>query len=170
MRRGRLPPTLNPFIFITWLKKFKCVIVTRSEHKKIIADIKLELASQKILFDENVEIGIMIETPAAVLMADELARECDFFSIGTNDLIQYTVAADRQNVKVAHLTDEVWAVLRLIDHAAESIHENGGWIGVCGEMAADLRYTQELVSIGVDELSDSTPYLLGIRQKVCDCK
>lgn len=138
--------------------------------KILLKEAMRELDRRGEKYDKEIELGIMIETPSAAIMADELAKEVRFFSVGTNDLIQYTVAADRQNGKVAHLTDEVWAVLRLIDYAAESIHENGGWIGVCGEMAADLRYTQELVSIGVDELSVSTPYLLGIRQKVCDCK
>ncbi|MBO5379869.1 MAG: phosphoenolpyruvate--protein phosphotransferase [Clostridia bacterium] len=121
-------------------------------------------------YDKSIELGIMIETPASAIMADAFAKEVDFFSVGTNDLLQYTLAADRQNSKVSHLTEEAEAVLRLIKNAAEAIHENDGWIGVCGEMAADLRYTQELVSIGVDELSVSPPYLLGIRQKVCDSK
>ena len=121
-------------------------------------------------YDKSIELGIMIETPASAIMADAFAKEVDFFSVGTNDLLQYTLAADRQNSKVSHLTEEAEAVLRLIKNAAEAIHENDGWIGVCGEMAADLRYTQELVSIGVDELSVSPPYLLGIRHKVCDSK
>ena len=121
-------------------------------------------------YDKSIELGIMIETPASAIMADAFAKEVDFFSVGTNDLLQYTLAADRQNSKVSHLTEEADAVLRLIKNAAEAIHENDGWIGVCGEMAADLRYTQELASIGVDELSVSPPYLLGIRQKVCDSK
>lgn len=138
--------------------------------KGLIKESMKELDARTQKYDKKIELGIMIETPASAIMADELSKEVSFFSVGTNDLIQYTVAADRQNGRVAHLTDEVDAVLRLISFAADAIHENDGWIGVCGEMAADLRYTQELVSAGVDELSVSVPHLLGIRQKVCDCK
>ena len=137
--------------------------------KILLKEAMAELDRSGEKYDKEIELGIMIETPSAAIMADELAKEVHFFSVGTNDLIQYTVASDRQNGRVAHLTEEVSAVLRLIDYAAKAIHENGGWIGVCGEMAADLRYTQRLVTIGVDELSVSTPYLLGIRQKVSDC-
>lgn len=128
----------------------------------------LDMRAQK--YDKEIELGIMIETPSSAIMADVLAKEVDFFSVGTNDLLQYTAAADRQNARVAHLTEETEAVLRLIKHATEAIHENDGWIGVCGEMAADLRYTQDFATIGVDELSVSTPYLLGVRRKVCDSK
>lgn len=128
----------------------------------------LDMRAQK--YDKEIELGIMIETPSSAIMADVLAKEVDFFSVGTNDLLQYTAAADRQNARVAHLTEEAEAVLRLIKHATEAIHENDGWIGVCGEMAADLRYTQDFATIGVDELSVSTPYLLGVRRKVCDSK
>ncbi len=138
--------------------------------KALIKEAMKELDMRAEKYDKGIELGIMIETPASAIMADVLAKEVGFFSVGTNDLSQYTVAADRQNSKVSHLTEEAEAVLRLIGYAAEAIHENDGWIGVCGEMAADLRFTQELVSIGVDELSVSPPYLLGIRQKVCDSK
>lgn len=128
----------------------------------------LDLREQK--YDKEIELGVMIETPSAAIMADVLAKEVRFFSVGTNDLLQYTTAADRQNARVAHLTERAEAVLRLIEYATEAIHENEGWIGVCGEMAADLRYTQDFARIGVDELSVSPPYLLGVRRKVCDSK
>lgn len=138
--------------------------------KELIKEAMRTLDGRAQKYDKGIELGIMIETPAATIMADKFANEVDFFSVGTNDLLQYTAAADRQNGKVAHLTEEPEAVLRLIEYATEAIHENGGWIGVCGEMAADLRYTQDFATIGVDELSVSPPYLLGVRQKVCDSK
>ena len=113
----------------------------------------------------------MIETPAAAIMSEDLAKEVDFFSVGTNDLTQYTMAADRQNARVSKVCEENReAVFKLIKMSAEAIHQNGGWIGVCGEMAADLSLTQRLVDIGVDELSVAVPYLLGVRGKICACK
>jgi phosphotransferase system enzyme I (PtsI) len=113
----------------------------------------------------------MIETPAAAIMSEELAQEVDFFSVGTNDLTQYTLAADRQNPRVTHICEEnAEPVLRLIKMAAEAIHTEGGWIGVCGEMAADLGLTQRLADLGIDELSVSVPYLLGVRGKVSECR
>ena len=122
-------------------------------------------------YDKDLEIGIMIETPAAAVMSAELAAEVDFFSVGTNDLLQYTLAADRQNPRVAALCEEnEEPVLRLIGYAAESIHRHGGWIGICGEMAADLSLTQRFVDMKIDELSVSVPYLLGVREKVTECK
>ena len=122
-------------------------------------------------FDAKLEFGIMIETPAAAIMCEELAKEVDFFSVGTNDLAQYTLAADRQNPLVASLCERnSEPILRLIKHAAQSIHAHGGWIGICGEMAADLRLTQRFADMGIDELSVSPPYLLGVREKVTECK
>ena len=112
----------------------------------------------------------MIETPAAAIMGKELAKEVDFFSVGTNDLMQYTLAADRQNPALATLCEEnSEPILRMIEQAACAIHEAGGWIGICGEMAADLRFTQRFADMRVDELSVSPPYLLGIRGKVTEC-
>ncbi|MBQ4584930.1 MAG: phosphoenolpyruvate--protein phosphotransferase [Clostridia bacterium] len=137
----------------------------------IIEECKEELSQRKLPFDSKIELGIMIETPASAIMSDKLARLVDFFSVGTNDLCQYTLAVDRQNSKVAFLCEEnTEAVLRLIKMSAKAIHENGGWIGVCGEMAADLSLTEELVKIGIDELSVSPPYLLGVRGKVSECR
>ena len=109
----------------------------------------------------------MIETPAAAIMCRELGREVDFFSVGTNDLLQYTLAADRQNPYVESLCDSNREpVLRLIASAAEAIHESGGWIGVCGELAADLELTEWFLRIGVDELSVSPPYVLPLRKRI----
>lgn len=139
--------------------------------KSIIDECKSELRGEKIAFDEKTELGIMIETPASAIMSEELAREVDFFSVGTNDLTQYTLAVDRQNPLVSSLCeDNTEAVFRLIKMSADAIHENGGWIGVCGEMGADLSLTQRFADIKIDELSVSVPYLLGVRGRVSECK
>ena len=139
--------------------------------KQIINECKMELKRIGVPFDEKIEFGIMIETPAAAIMSEELAKEVDFFSVGTNDLTQYTMAADRQNARVAAVCDlGQEAVFKLVKMSAEAIHQEGGWIGICGEMAADLSFTQRFVDIGVDELSISVPYLLGVREKICACK
>lgn len=139
--------------------------------KYIINECKGELAKSGEQFDEKIELGIMIETPASALISEELAREVDFFSVGTNDLTQYTLAVDRQNARVSALCEEnKEAVFKLIKMSADAIHQNGGWIGVCGEMAADLNFTQRFVDMGIDELSVAVPYLLGLRGKVCACK
>ena len=112
----------------------------------------------------------MIETPASAIMSDKLAKHVDFFSVGTNDLTQYTLAVDRQNPKVSHIGEENReAVLRLIEISANEIHKNGGWIGICGELGADLTLTQKFVDMKIDELSVSSPYLLGIRKRVGEC-
>ena len=139
--------------------------------KRLIQRCKEELLSRGQAFDPKIEIGIMIETPAAAIMSEELAAEVDFFSVGTNDLTQYTLAADRQNPLLSRLVERnSEPVLRLVEHAARAIHAHGGWIGVCGEMAADLRLVSRFVEMGVDELSVSPPYLLGIRERVIECK
>ena len=113
----------------------------------------------------------MIETPAAAIMAKELAGECDFFSVGTNDLFQYTLAADRQNSRLAYLTEAesgLEPVLRLIRLASDGIHAVGEdkWIGICGEMAADTALTEALLGAGADELSVSTPYIARVKEKI----
>ncbi len=139
--------------------------------RAVLEECKQELLREGIGCDERIELGVMIETPAAAVMSAELAAEVDFFSVGTNDLLQYTLAADRQNPRVAALCEEnEEPVLRLIGYAAESIHRHGGWIGICGEMAADLSLTQRFVDMKIDELSVSVPYLLGVREKVTECK
>ena len=135
----------------------------RQMAEKVRADLKKE----GISFDDKMQIGIMIETPAAALIADELAKEADFFSIGSNDLIQYTLAADRQNQSLEKFVDPHHkAVLRLIRYAAECAHAEGKWIGVCGELARDLSLTEFFAACGIDELSVSPPYVLPLREKL----
>ncbi|MBC8535430.1 phosphoenolpyruvate--protein phosphotransferase [Feifania hominis] len=115
----------------------------------------------------DIQIGIMVETPAAVLMAPALARECDFFSIGTNDLVQYIMAADRGNAKISYLYDYFNpAVLRAIKMVADAAHDAGIWVGMCGEMAGDIDATELLVAIGIDELSMNASSILEIKNKV----
>lgn len=139
--------------------------------RRILEECKAELRREGVRYDEGLEFGIMIETPAAAVMSEELAKEVDFFSVGTNDLLQYTLAADRQNPSLTSLCEEnSEPVLRLIGHAAQAIHQRGGWIGICGELAADLRLTQRFADMEIDELSVSVPYLLGLREKVTECK
>ena len=138
--------------------------------KEILEECKNELFEENYAFDSKIELGIMIETPASAIMSDILAKYVDFFSVGTNDLTQYTLAIDRQNSKVAKIGEENKDVLlRLIKYASEQIHKNGGWIGICGELGADLTLTQKFVDMKVDELSVSSPYLLGVRKKVGEC-
>lgn len=111
--------------------------------REMAAKVRRELKSERIPFDERMQIGIMIETPAAALIADELAEEADFFSVGSNDLIQYTLAADRQNPELEEIADPHHkAVLRLIRRAAECAHAAGKWVGVCGELARDPELTE----------------------------
>ena len=137
----------------------------------LLEECKHALDAAKIPYDRQIETGIMIETPAAALMSEELAREVDFFSVGTNDLLQYTLAADRQNPALEQLCDaNREPVLRLIGMSSRAIHRTGGWIGVCGEMAADLHLTQRFADLRIDELSVSVPYLLGLRGKVTECQ
>lgn len=139
--------------------------------KRLLEECKDELRRENKRFDSELELGIMVETPAAVMMSEELADDVDFFSVGTNDLSQYTLAADRQNPALAKLCeDNTEPVLRMIEKSADAIHRSGGWIGICGEMAADLHLTQRFADMRIDELSVSVPYLLGVRGKVTECK
>lgn len=139
--------------------------------RAVLNECMEELAREGKEFDRSIEFGVMIETPAAAIMSEEIAQEVDFFSVGTNDLTQYTLAADRQNPLVERICEENREpVLRLVKMAAEAIHRHDGWIGICGELAADLHLTQRFIDIGVDELSVSVPYLLGVREKVTECK
>ena len=109
----------------------------------------------------------MIETPAAAVISDKLAPLVDFFSVGTNDLTQYTLACDRQNAKLEAFVDTHHeAVLRLIEMSAKNAHENNAWIGICGELAADLTLTETFLRMGIDELSVSPPFVLPLREKV----
>ena len=137
------------------------------EAKKMCELVKNELTKEGIPYSEDVEIGIMIETPAAVLMSDRLAREVDFFSCGTNDLTQYTLACDRQNNDLGRFFDPHHpAVLRLLKMVADNAHRNGIWVGICGELGADLALTETFLSIGIDELSVSPRAVLPLRQKI----
>ena len=139
--------------------------------KEIIAEVKEELKSEGIPYKEDVELGIMIETPAAVMVSRELAKEVDFFSVGTNDLTQYTLAIDRQNSKLDEFYDPHHpAVLRMIRMAAESAHAEGAWIGICGELGADLELTEEFLKMGLDELSVSPSMVLPLRNRIRQCE
>ncbi|MGL6197351.1 MAG: phosphoenolpyruvate--protein phosphotransferase [Lachnospiraceae bacterium] len=137
--------------------------------KEIIEKVKEELENEQIAFGKNVEFGIMIETPASVIIADELAEEVDFFSIGTNDLTQYTLALDRQNPKLDMFYDPHHpAILRMIRMTIESAHRAGIWVGICGELGADTELTSKFVEMGVDELSVSPPMILPVRKRICE--
>ncbi|MBU5435079.1 phosphoenolpyruvate--protein phosphotransferase [Pseudoflavonifractor sp. MSJ-37] len=136
--------------------------------KTIAAQVRDELTAEGIPFSPDVELGIMIETPAAALLSRELAREVDFFSVGTNDLTQYTLALDRQNSAVAQFDDpDHTAVLSLIHMAAQNAHAEGIWIGICGELGGDPSLTETFLRMGIDELSMSPASILRIRAKVC---
>lgn len=133
--------------------------------KQIIAEVKEELRSEGVAFRENVELGVMIETPAAVMVSRDLAKEVDFFSVGTNDLTQYTLAIDRQNQKLETFYDAHHpAVLSMIRMAAESAHAEGKWIGICGELAADLTLTEVFLKMEIDELSVAPGMVLPLRK------
>ncbi len=135
--------------------------------KDILCDVMDELKKEGIPFNENTEVGIMIETPAAAIISDSLAPYVDFFSIGTNDLTQYTLAIDRQNPHLEHFFDPHHpAVLRLIETVTENAHKNGIWVGICGELASDISLTEQFVNMGIDELSVSPSYILPLREKI----
>lgn len=137
------------------------------EIKKIVNEVMEELKSQGISFSKNVEIGIMIETPAAVIISDLLAKEVDFFSVGTNDLTQYTLAIDRQNAKLDKFYNSHHkAILRMLLIVADNAHKNGIWMGICGELGADLALTETFLSMGIDELSVSPSMILPLRSKI----
>lgn len=133
--------------------------------KKIIEEVKVELKEKQIKFKEDIQIGIMIEIPSAALMAEELAKECDFFSIGTNDLIQYTIAAERGNEKVANLYTHFHpAVIRLIKLAIDGAHKNHILCGMCGEAAGDSSFIPLLIGLGLDKLSMNANKILQTRK------
>lgn len=137
------------------------------EAKKVIQEVKEELKNKQIEFNENIEIGIMVEIPSAALMAEELAKECDFFSIGTNDLIQYTLAVERGNEKVANLYSHFHpAVIRLIKAAIDGAHKNNILCGMCGEAAGDPLFIPVLVGLGLDEFSMNANKILPARKLI----
>lgn len=139
--------------------------------KAILEEVKAELRAEGVLFKENIEIGVMIETPAAVMISRELAKEVDFFSVGTNDLTQYTLAIDRQNPKLDVFYDAHHpAVLAMIKMAADNAHAEGKWIGICGELGADLELTETFLEMGLDELSVSPSMILPLRKKIREAK
>jgi len=135
--------------------------------KEILKEVKQELKEEGIPYKEDIETGIMIETPAAALISDQLAKEVDFFSVGTNDLTQYTLAIDRQNQKLEEFYDPHHpAVLSLIRMSAQAAHKEGIWIGICGELGADLSLTETFLEMGIDELSVSSSMILELRKKI----
>ena len=146
------------------------MITSEKEVDEILSvckDVREELEKEGTPFDEKTELGIMIETPAAAIISDDLSKKVSFFSIGTNDLIQYTLACDRQNLSVEKFCDTHHkAVLKLIEMTIKNAHKNGVWVGICGELAADISLTETFIRMGVDELSVSPPYVLKLRQKI----
>lgn len=146
------------------------MITSEKEVDEILSvceEVREELEKEGTPFDEKTELGIMIETPAAAIISDDLSKKVSFFSIGTNDLIQYTLACDRQNLSVEKFCDTHHkAVLKLIKMTIENAHKNGVWVGICGELAADISLTETFIRMGVDELSVSPPYVLKLRQKI----
>ena len=137
--------------------------------KEIIEEVKQELKSKNISFNENIEVGIMVEIPSSAIMADEFAKECDFFSIGTNDLIQYTIAVERGNEKVADLYSHYNpAVIRLIKFAIDGAHKAGIFCGMCGEAAGDVKFIPLLVGLGLDEFSMNANKILRARKLITD--
>ena len=134
--------------------------------KEIVEEVKAELTAAGIEI-APVELGIMVETPAAVMISEELAKEVSFFSIGTNDLTQYTLAIDRQNQSLDTIYDSHHpAVLRMIRMTIENGHKGGAWVGICGELGADTTLTKTFVDMGIDELSVSPTYVLGLRKAI----
>jgi len=135
--------------------------------RQIARSVMEELEAEGIAYDKDIEFGIMVETPAAAVLSDQFAKEVDFFSIGTNDLTQYTLAADRQNESIDRFCDTHHeAVLRLIRQTADNARQAGIWVGICGELAADLSLTETFIRMGIDELSVSPPAVLGLREQV----
>lgn len=137
--------------------------------KKIVEEVKESLDADGLSYDKNIELGIMIETPAAVIIADELAEEVDFFSVGTNDLTQYTLAIDRQNQSLDDFYDSHHpAILKMLKMIADAAHRHGAWAGICGELGADLSLTKDFLAMGYDELSVSPGRILPIRKTVLE--
>ncbi|WP_295217306.1 phosphoenolpyruvate--protein phosphotransferase [Ruminococcus sp.] len=146
------------------------MITSVSELKEVLAlcqQVKQQLEDEHLAYSHTMEVGIMIETPAAAIISDRLAPMVDFFSVGTNDLTQYTLACDRQNPQLERFCDPHHeAILRLIELSAKNAHANGAWIGICGELAADTSLTETFLRMGIDELSVSPPFVLKVRDAV----
>ena len=139
------------------------------EIKEIVNEVKTELDDAGISYDKNIELGIMIETPAAVMVADELAEEVDFFSVGTNDLTQYTLAIDRQNDSLEKFYNSHHpAILKMLKMIVDAAHRHGAWAGICGELGADLTLTKDFLAMGFDELSVSPGRILPLRKIVLE--
>ena len=136
------------------------------EAKRMCEEVRRELKNEGIPYSEDVQIGIMIETPAAAINSDRLAKEVDFFSIGTNDLTQYTLACDRQNNDLGRFYDPHHPAVRLIRLVTENAHKNDIWVGICGELGADLTLTETFLAFGVDELSVTPRSVLPLRNAV----
>lgn len=149
------------------------MITSVSELEKILAlcsQVREQLKAEDVEISDKVELGIMIETPAAAIISDKLAPMVDFFSVGTNDLTQYTLACDRQNAAIEQFVDTHHeAILRLIEMSARNAHANGAWIGICGELAADTTLTEAFLRMGIDELSVSPTFVLKVRDAVRHC-
>ncbi|MBP3718719.1 MAG: phosphoenolpyruvate--protein phosphotransferase, partial [Eubacterium sp.] len=137
--------------------------------KEIVAEVKASLDADGISYDKNIELGIMIETPAAVMMAEELAQEVDFFSVGTNDLTQYTLAIDRQNQSLDEFYDSHHpGLMKMLKMIVDGAHKGGAWAGICGELGSDLSLTKEFLAMGYDELSVSPGRILPLRKIVLE--
>ena len=166
--KAQLRAILRASAFGTVSVMFPMIISVREirDAKDVLEECRGELRERGVAMGE-VEIGIMIETPAAVMMAEELAQEVQFFSLGTNDLTQYTLAIDRQNPKLDAFYDAHHpAILRMIRQTVEAGHRHGCWVGICGELGADLTLTETFLRMGVDELSVSPPAILPLRKKI----
>ena len=139
--------------------------------RKIIREVTDELDSKDIEYRDDIRIGIMIETPAAVMISDKLAKHVDFFSIGTNDLTQYTLAIDRQNPKLETYFNTMHpAVFKMIEMTVANAHKAGIPVDICGEAAADLSHTQDYINLGIDALSVAPNMVLPLRKKIRECE
>ena len=172
--KTQLRAILRASIFGKLLIMFPMIISLEEfqQAKALLETCKEELRAEGKSFDENIQTGIMVETPAAVMMADVLARHVDFFSIGTNDLTQYTLAVDRGNTRIAHRYDPLHpAVLRAIERVIQASHAAGKWTGMCGEFAGDPRATVLLAGMGLDEFSMTASSIPKIKQllRSLDC-
>ena len=139
--------------------------------KKILEECKKELDDKNIKYNKEIKVGIMIEIPATAIMAEVFARECDFFSIGTNDLIQYTMAAERGNTKIANLyTKNHPAIIRLIKQTIEAAHNNRIFCGMCGEAASNFQYIPLLIGMGLNEFSMNSSAILQAKKTITELK